>query len=103
MSIRGVVFAHARHGICRTERVLTCHHDVTVGRNREIQRAEVWIAHEAKGPGTLAGRERDNRVVALAIGPYPRREKQPSIVTKGKAARKWNDSRRYEMLSGRIE
>src|ERR1700728_118639 len=63
VSIRSVVFAHARDGICRTERMFTPPHDVTVRRDQQIQGTQVWVGHQSQGPGTVAGSDRDNRVV----------------------------------------
>jgi hypothetical protein len=65
--VRGVVFAKARHGIGRIERVLAGYDDVAVGRDREIERAEFRVYYQPRRQSGSARSEHDNAIVTLAI------------------------------------
>ena len=66
-AVQGIVFSNRRNGVRHAEWTLAGNHNVAVGRDRKIERAEFRIRHQ---PGRLdrsRGSERDDGVVALAI------------------------------------
>ena len=66
-AVQGIVFSNRRHGVRHAEWTLAGNHNVAVGRDRKIERAEFRIRPQ---PGRLdrsRGSERDDGVVALAI------------------------------------
>src|SRR3984885_11590774 len=94
LSADGVVFANGRYGVGCAEGVLARHHDVAVGRNSQIERAEFRIVREPGWLAALAGGERDDGVVTHAIGADSRGEEEPPLTIEREATRKRHDSRR---------
>lgn len=69
-----VVFAYARHRVCGAERPFAGHHDVPVGSELQVQRAQLTVRHQAR-------RERDDglwqKVVSLRIEGSRHRQYRP--------------------------
>jgi hypothetical protein len=70
-----IVFPHGSHRIGRAEGALACHDDVSVGRDRQIKRAELGVADEPNRPYALICANARTELSPTPFGPIPEARK----------------------------
>jgi hypothetical protein len=99
-AIGPIVFPDGRHCIWSTERTLTAHDHISVRRDCEVERAEIWILDLPGGVDRPFRTERQNSVVAFSAWADAGREKESAVLSVGKSARERDHhSRKHSFAS----